>query len=259
MSGKYHAGEVAVQARAGVREGAARVANGIRDFIPPAAAEFLQTQSFVVGAVGDGDGRVWASPLRGPLRLADEQTVAVPANLRGAVGLVIMDFATRRRMRVNGIAGGGLLRVGECYANCPQYIHDHPAPPASAETTDAPLPAPPFAAGLTPAQAAQIAASDTFFIATRHGEASADASHRGGDPGFVWVVDEQTLQWPDYRGNTMFNTLGNLETDGRAGLLFPDFAGGGLCLSGTARVVWGEGGARQVVFSIACVGVLTEE
>jgi hypothetical protein len=50
-----------------------------------------------------------------------------------------------------------------------------------------------------------------------------DASHRGGNSGFVKIVDDQTLRIPDYQGNSMFNTLGNFTANPRAGLIFLDF------------------------------------
>lgn len=229
----------------------ARVANGIRNFVVPAAAEFLQTQPFVVASVTDAAGNVWAVPVRGPLDLIDDRTVRVPVNLAGAVGLVIMDFATRRRMRVNGVAGNGLLAVAECYANCPKYLQKRDGN-GDADGNFAPV-AEPVAQtdALNDAQSACIRAADTFFIATRNGDISADASHRGGNPGFVRVVTEHTLTWRDYSGNAMFNTLGNLETDARAGLFFPDFAtGNALLATGTAKVVWDSPDERSVAFTV---------
>ena len=62
-------------------------------------------------------------------------------------------------------------------------------------------------------QRAWVAAADTFFIASAAPGGGADASHRGGNPGFVRVRDAATLEWPDYSGNTMFNTLGNITAD----------------------------------------------
>jgi hypothetical protein len=74
-----------------------------------------------------------------------------------------------------------------------------------------------------------------------------DASHRGGNPGFVQVVNERRLVWPDYSGNSMFQTLGNLAVDPHAGLLFMDFAGGGtLQLTGRARLGWDTDGAMEL-------------
>ena len=96
---------------------------------------------------------------------------------------------------------------------------------------------------------ALLARADTFFIATavanaRGGDArhGCDVSHRGGAPGFVRVARERgasVLYWPDFRGNFMFNTLGNLASSPRAGLLFMDFeSGDALMLSGPAAVIW---------------------
>jgi hypothetical protein len=85
---------------------------------------------------------------------------------------------------------------------------------------------------------ALIEAADTFFIGTTHPTRGADASHRGGPTGFV-RANPGEVWWADYRGNNMFNTLGNLAVDPTAALLFPDFATGRtLQLSGTAATEW---------------------
>lgn len=257
--GAYHAGEIAVQEQAGVHDMSVRVANGIRDFVVPAAAEFLQTQPFAAASIADDAGDVWAVPVRGPLDMLDEHTVRVPVNLSGAVGLVIMDFATRRRMRVNGFAEGGALTVAECYANCPKYLQKRSGN-ADADGNFAPVPQPVGQGdALTDSQRAFVGAADTFFIATRNGNASADASHRGGNPGFVRVSDDHTLTWRDYSGNAMFNTLGNLEIDSRAGLFFPDFVtGNALLLSGTAKIVWDSPDERFVEFTVRHVAEVAD-
>jgi predicted pyridoxine 5'-phosphate oxidase superfamily flavin-nucleotide-binding protein len=78
-----------------------------------------------------------------------------------------------------------------------------------------------------------------LFIASAHPHGGADVSHRGGNPGFVHVVDARTLLMPDYAGNTMFQTLGNLQVNPQAGLLLIDFASGAtLQMAGTTRIVW---------------------
>ena len=92
---------------------------------------------------------------------------------------------------------------------------------------------------LTAKQQDWIQKADTFFVATAHPFRGADASHRGGQPGFVAVVDAQTLIWPDYSGNMMFNTLGNIVSNPKSGLLFLDFdTGRTLQLTGAAEIVW---------------------
>ena len=70
---------------------------------------------------------------------------------------------------------------------------------------------------------AVIAKADTFFVASVHPERGVDASHRGGNPGFVTRIDDRTLRIPDYPGNSMFNTLGNFTANPRAGVIFLDF------------------------------------
>jgi predicted pyridoxine 5'-phosphate oxidase superfamily flavin-nucleotide-binding protein len=68
-----------------------------------------------------------------------------------------------------------------------------------------------------------IESSPQFFLATADAEGRPDCSYKGGAPGFVRVLDEQTLAWPDYDGNGMFRSLGNLLVNPRVGLLFVDF------------------------------------
>jgi len=256
----YHAGELAVQRRAGVAASAARIGRGIHDAIPPIARDFLAAQRMLIVGARDREGLVWASPLTGEpgfVRSVDERTVAVDARLEdgdplagalapGAqVGLLAIDLANRRRMRLNGrlaaVEGRFVIDLDQVYANCPKYIHPRELEPLPSRSGDAPLRPPRRGDTLADDQQIAIARADTFFLATAHREAGADASHRGGPPGFVRVIDARALHWPDYAGNTMFNSLGNIAADPRAGILFVDFASGStLQLSGRATVEWGE-------------------
>ncbi len=86
---------------------------------------------------------------------------------------------------------------------------------------------------------AAVRRADVFFVTTSHAERGLDTSHRGGMAGFVEVMEDSVLRIPDYPGNSMFNTFGNLMLDGRAGLAFPDFENGTLVqFTGTAEVHW---------------------
>ncbi|HEX6570555.1 MAG TPA: pyridoxamine 5'-phosphate oxidase family protein [Steroidobacteraceae bacterium] len=62
-----------------------------------------------------------------------------------------------------------------------------------------------------------------FFLATADAEGRPDCSYKGGLPGFVRIVDERTLAFPDYDGNGMYRSLGNLEVNPNVALLFIDF------------------------------------
>lgn len=68
-----------------------------------------------------------------------------------------------------------------------------------------------------------IARQRLFFLATADAEGRPDCSHKGGAPGFVRVVDDDTLVFPSYDGNGMYKSLGNLAANPSVGLLFIDF------------------------------------
>lgn len=81
--------------------------------------------------------------------------------------------------------------------------------------------------------------ADTLFVASAHPTRGVDTSHRGGNPGFVEILNDQSLRIPDYTGNSMFNTLGNLVVNPQAGLLFLDFdRNRTLQLTGQATIQW---------------------
>ncbi|MFI5881797.1 pyridoxamine 5'-phosphate oxidase family protein [Streptomyces sp. NPDC051554] len=267
--GAYHAGSRTVQDRVGVRELADHVGQIIGQGIKPVAAAFLELQPLLIlGAADPATGRVWASPLTGDpgfvratgphqisitgaTRPTDPLTPALADARDLPVGTIALDPRTRRRMRVDGrlrrTERGLAIEAERVFANCPKYIQRR----ESYETVADREPARPRrSAELTTSQAEFIAAADTFFLATVH-QHGADASHRGGNPGFVQATSPRELTWPDYAGNAMFLSLGNLLADPRAGLLFLDWTTGTtLQLTGEARTEFGADGERRVRFAV---------
>ncbi len=82
-----------------------------------------------------------------------------------------------------------------------------------------------------------IEARDMFFLATADADGRPQCSYKGGDPGFVRVVDASTIAFPVYDGNGMFLSVGNLTENPAVGILFVDFATGSrLRLNGDASV-----------------------
>jgi hypothetical protein len=69
----------------------------------------------------------------------------------------------------------------------------------------------------------QLLVSDTFFLATCDADGNPQCSYKGGEPGFVRVVDERTIAFPVYDGNGMFLSLGNIRARANVGMLFIDF------------------------------------
>jgi uncharacterized protein len=92
---------------------------------------------------------------------------------------------------------------------------------------------------LNPSMQAFITKQEMMFVGTadRHGEA--DTSFRAGLAGFIRVLDEKTLAYPEYRGNGVMSSLGNISENPHVGLLFVDFTEGkiGLHVNGRARIV----------------------
>lgn len=261
----FHEDEIKAQALTGQRAGRA----AIRPLMPDQHREFFALLPCLLAATLDGRGWPMASVLTGEkgfVQSPDPATLrigalpaandpAAPGFVTGAeIGLIGLDFTTRRRNRANGrlasVDDGLTVHVAQSFGNCAQYIQTRaPSPraiaPATLETLD----------GLDDAARALIASSDTFFVASRSraeiGAAGGlDMSHRGGRPGFVGVEGE-TLAIPDFRGNRFYNTLGNLLGDTRAGLIFIDFASGDILqLQGTVTIDWhpdgGPAGAERL-------------
>jgi uncharacterized protein len=81
-----------------------------------------------------------------------------------------------------------------------------------------------FESRITPELAEFIAARDSFFLATASAGGQPYVQHRGGPPGFLRVLDEQTLAFADFRGNRQYITLGNLSENDRAFVFLADWA-----------------------------------
>lgn len=86
-----------------------------------------------------------------------------------------------------------------------------------------------------------------FFLATADAAGECDNTLRAGPPGFLEVLDERTLAWPEFRGNGVMASLGNISENPHVGLLMVDFVQDavGLHVNGTARLVETEEMARQ--------------
>lgn len=252
----WHEGELEIQRRAGVASEAGELRGMVRLGLPPQMAIFLGQRQFAVIASTDDENRVWPSVLVGApgfLRAPDPVTVEVTGgwspsdilleNLKHhrEVGVLAIDFNNRRRLRVNGTAEltDGLLKIHaeQVFSNCPKYIQAR----IPGELTESVARIARTASELSEVQQQWISRADTFFIASAHPEHGADASHRGGNPGFVHIEGPRKLVIPDYSGNNLFNTLGNIQFNPRTGLLFVDFENGRtLQLTGSARINWEE-------------------
>ncbi|MEN8131559.1 MAG: pyridoxamine 5'-phosphate oxidase family protein [Pseudomonadota bacterium] len=261
ISNLYHEGELAVQQRANETKMARMNGGAVDKTIPTGALRFIEQQPMAVIGSIDADGRVWASALFGQpgfLRALNDHTLEIDlsqpcsatddslwTNLgeNSSVGLLVIELGSRRRLRVNGRARNVsteryIIDVERAYPNCPKYIQrrDWKIP-----ATEEPFSATSSTQGnvLGDSQKTLIASADTFFVASAHPNHGVDASHRGGHPGFVQLLNDRQLRIPDFAGNSMFNTLGNFTSYPYAGLVFIDFEQGRLLqLTGQPEILW---------------------
>ena len=256
----FHAGEIAVQERAGERAIAEHHAPMIRDRLTGGARGFLESQGVIAVGVAAPNGSLWTSlwcgeaglaradalgqrvQLQWPAESATADPVRPIVRAGDPLALLVIDFARRGRLRINGLVRsvddrGIDVMIRETFGNCIKYIqrrHRVLGPPNAivsrverGNTIDA-------------ARAELIARTDTLFVTSVHRERGLDVSHRGGRPGFVHLIDDRNLRIPDYQGNSLFQTLGNFEVDPRAGIALIDFDKGSvLSLTGTASAHFG--------------------
>lgn len=269
----FHPGELAVQRRAGTRGVADELSAGFSDVLPAngrinplfSGLRFINVAS-ISGNLQTNDHFIWVSPFFGKNFIFYPSPEHLHIGLEGIpnhdvffenmanaqqnpVGLLALDLPARRRWRTNGTINflpphhtspHVDVTIRESFPNCPKYIQTRDV---MSSTTDLPPlssnPAIEKDHNLNDHDKALIHASDTFFVGTYYKGAGVDCNHRGGLPGFVRVLSDNELYWPDYRGNGLFQSFGNLHMNDRAGLAFIDFPSGHvLQLSGSARVEW---------------------
>jgi predicted pyridoxine 5'-phosphate oxidase superfamily flavin-nucleotide-binding protein len=266
----FHSGEQTMQQRVGLRERFAEVgALVMRDQMPDQHRELFGRLPFVLLGSVDSDGQPRASLLAGPpgfVHSPNAHTLAIETlplttdplsqvvRVGAPVAVLGIEPHTRRRNRLNGVISalrgkGFEIAVRQSFGNCPKYIQARHAQWVG--DTDASSTRVVKAGALDAAGEALVRGADTYFIASsvppsqldRDAAHGVDVSHRGGKPGFVRVERDadgvHSLTVPDFSGNNMFNTLGNLSVYPRAGLLFVDFTGRSLMqLSVDTEIAW---------------------
>ncbi|KAH0364680.1 putative oxidoreductase, partial [Aureobasidium melanogenum] len=190
-------------------------------------------------------------------------------------GLAI-DLDTRKRVKLAGrmVAGtlgstdgendtGGheqqgilqlVVRIDESLGNCPKYLNRREISPA---TTDPKLIS--NSVPLDERAVELIHQVDLMFLSTSSGS-SMDTNHRGGPPGFVRCLLQEggctQFVYPEYSGNRLYQSLGNMMLESKAGFCFPDFdTGNCLFVSGHAEILFGKDAAEVMPRSNLAVRV----
>jgi predicted pyridoxine 5'-phosphate oxidase superfamily flavin-nucleotide-binding protein len=255
----FHRGERVIQERAGETSLADRNAVVLADTVISGARPFIGKQSMVVLGSVDEHGGVWSSIIFGKPGFVHTETgksivLEASAGQRDdtdpfwrnieanqSIGMLFIELGSRRRYRVNGSLidnRGDAIEVGviEAYPNCPKYIQRRNLRDLGAISLPVRMTQGTRVEGDLGAIVHQ---ADTLFVASYHPKFGADVSHRGGSPGYLNILNENTLRIPDYPGNCLYNTFGNFEVNPHAGLCIPDFPGNRvLQLSGEATLHW---------------------
>lgn len=262
LDSPFHEGELEVHKRAGEEASAEANSPMIINHLYAGALNFIRHQQMAVLSTRDAEGHRWASIVFGPKGFLEPNGqeslhIAVPLAERDArdplwknlqsdtrLGLLLIELTNRRRLRINGDARLTdkeiILEVTQSFPNCPKYITKREIEVELAAAPDGKS-AMSEGTALPAWLQKRIGEADVLFLASGHAESGNDASHRGGSPGYIQVVDKTTLRLPDYRGNGLFNTLGNLIGDPQVGLLIPNFdRGQQLQLTATAKILWDQ-------------------
>jgi NAD(P)H-flavin reductase len=189
-------------------------------------------------------------------------------------GLTI-DLSTRKRVKMFGrmiagalgakemeepVSGDAIeaeiqlvLKIEESMGNCPKYLNRKQLTPARSNpvlVSDSPV--------LSSHAVALLAKADCFFVSSVQHDQSMDTNYRGGPPGFMRLVDNTeggaVLCWPEYSGNRLYQTLGNISLCPQVGICVPDFETGDmLYCTGSAEVLIGKDAAAVLPHSNLCV------
>lgn len=181
-------------------------------------------------------------------------------------GLAI-DLVTRKRVKIAGKVAAGTIRsvdveveegsslptdapkkqdqiqlvtkIEQSLGNCPKYLNQYELRPAL--LTPHILSSGP---SLSPEARNLVDKADMFFLSTSSG-IDMDTNHRGGPPGFIRVLSPSCIIYPEYSGNRLYQSLGNLQLNPLIGVTVPDFETGDvLYTTGTAEVLIGADAER---------------
>ncbi|KIW04207.1 uncharacterized protein PV09_04515 [Verruconis gallopava] len=152
------------------------------------------------------------------------------------------DAATNELRGIGELQMG--VRIEQSLGNCPKYLNKkeiRPAPVRPRLISDS--------AQLPPEALKLINKADLFFISSTDEGKDMDTNHRGGPAGFIRILSNSTsgteIIYPEYSGNRLYQTLGNLRVTPQAGLVIPDFdTGNVLYLTGTTEVLIGKDAAN---------------
>lgn len=257
MSEFYLKGQKALQKITGEEEIAKGRAPMLQATLHQRAVTFIENQIFVFLGSEDTEGNIWISLLVGKrgfvkvpsleeVRLDLSQVVSNKEDIyftniitKPTTGILFHEAARRLRYRAWGkaslIDGQLSLKIRMGYKSCPKHIQKVAI--ELPETIEPLHPTYTKGSSLGASELAWISNAHTFFVSTQTERGDVETSTRGGDPGFIEILENGQLRIPDYWGNSIYSTLGNMYINPKAALLFLDFETGEcLQMTGTTAL-----------------------
>lgn len=233
--------------------------NGTKGFSQPIAEGVIGIKTPVTGQYDPVIEELFGKEANGEIIRAEGQGKMVS-------GLTI-DLETRKRVKMYGrMVAGALsmkedevaghqehiaeaqlvLKIEQSEGNCPKYLNKKHIVSALAKpelVSDSPQ---------LPQRALDIIEkADMHFISSSHNDVDMDTNHRGGPPGFIRVQSNEesgaVLVYPEYSGNRLYQTLGNLRVNPLAGICIPDYESGDmLYVTGKTEILIGKDAAAVI-------------
>lgn len=147
-----------------------------------------------------------------------------------------------------------ITKIEQSLGNCPKYLNQYKIRPALV-TSKLISKSTELSAGAKDL----ITKADMFFLSSSTLE-DMDTNHRGGPPGFTRILSDTEIVYPEYSGNRLYQTLGNLQMNPKIGITFPDYSTGDvLYITGTAAILVGSDAASILPGSNLAVKITVEE
>jgi predicted pyridoxine 5'-phosphate oxidase superfamily flavin-nucleotide-binding protein len=267
MNETYHEGEKKIQQITGEADIANSLSRLITNMVTAGAINFIEKQPMTIVSSAASQNKIWVSVLIGDfgfVKVHELDSISFDKTLIRStpkdifyeniekdhqIGALFIELAKRKRYRVNGTVkledNLMMLHINEAYPNCPKYIQRRViALPEHFTVQDAVISK---GTDFPATFQKMICKADTVFVGSKAADGRMDASHRGGNPGFIEILDDKTIKIPEYPGNSMFNTMGNFVQNPFAGLLFVDFEKGEtLQLTGSVEMKFNQTGEDLV-------------
>ena len=276
MNSVYHDGERYIQEQMGVRDKSDSLRSMIYQEMPVVAAQFLESLNFAVLTFSNNKQELFSSVLfdlnsfvtilhTREIVINLEKSSFIPSNILEEknlnIGILGLEFENRMRIRVNGegkIKDNKLhVIIHNVYSNCPKYISDRKIV-GKVDFFDNSI----IHKYVILEKACKkiIENSDTFFIASSYENKDADISHKGGKKGFLKMVYPTQLEFDDFPGNNMYNTLGNIHTNPNISILIVDFANNDILhINGQAKIIESiEKDRKKLKVVIKCTNISIE-